>query len=221
VRERGGAYIIANRKAVTDGGFFTGSDDELRRRGVDLLKGLGIDPKEVAEIKVLQQFIQRGLVNRQTRQMRAEPPRRDQRMLWATRAVNGIPVWSSRLLLTLDRQGRIAYFEMVWPRIDPKVLNDAQRLQRIGTNFRAPEVANAKPEQVGAGILHSAAIGFFNDQTAAMRVIYRANRREIGKKPVYYLTAEGRPVAMPRNIEAPPAPQRARKGKGPKPSRPQ
>jgi hypothetical protein len=126
---------------------------------------------------------------------------KDRRSLLATRVVRGIPVWSSRLMLDLDREGRIVMLEMVWPKIDPKVMENAVALTKLaGSGFRPPDMKFAKPESVGAGILHSPAASFLDDQVAAIRVIYRPTDPTVGKKPVAYLDASGQSVAMPRQM---------------------
>lgn len=60
----------------------------------------------------------------------------------------------------------------------------------------------AKLEQAQAGILHSGAAAFIDEQVAAIRLIYAPIDSRVGMKPLRYLAANGKPVEIPRNLEA-------------------
>ena len=51
-----------------------------------------------------------------------------------TRAVEGIPVFSSRELLALNRSGGISDLELHWPEIPRTAIDEAHRLQFIVRN---------------------------------------------------------------------------------------
>ena len=217
-RPSGNAYFVQNLKASLTQPGFQGSDDEFIRRGRMILVGLHIDPAEIAATKILQQITQVGMTDPSTRTSKLEPPQKDRRALLITRAVRGLPIWSSRLMLDLDSEGHIVSLDMSWPKIEPKVLVDAIALQRVAANnYRAPEMASAKPESATAGILHSPAAAFVDDQVAAIRVIYRPTDQRIGKKPVVYLGLDAKPVAIPRQLARQEGPAPSRIGKSPKP----
>jgi hypothetical protein len=96
-----------------------------------ILTGLGVKRNEIADTRILQQYVTEGQMNPATRQMEVNPPRKDRRSLIVRRVVGGVPVLNSRLALDLDSDGNIAALELSWPVIDPKVLEEAARLQKI------------------------------------------------------------------------------------------
>jgi hypothetical protein len=128
-----------------------------------------------------------------------------------------MPVWSSRLKLDLDEKGEITALELSWPKIEPKVMEVARSLKKmVDSDFKAPQRAGAKVESVEAGILHSPAASFVDDQVAAIRVIYASPDSRLGMKPMVYLGADGTPVSVPRQMEArPEAPTSPRSQKQP------
>ena len=203
-RPAGNAYFVqAGKAGRSRKSAFRGTDRQLIARGRTILAGLGINRNEIADTKILQQYVTEGRMNPDTRQMEVNPPRKDRRSLIVRRVVDGVPVLNSRLALDLDREGNIAALELSWPRIEPKVLEEARRLQKIAeTEFKAPERKGARIESVQVGILHSPGAAFVEDQVAAIRVIYSPTDSKVGMKPVAYLDREGRPVAIPRQMIA-------------------
>src|SRR5262249_8228181 len=172
-------------------------------RGRAILAGLGINRNEIAETKILQQYVTEGEMNPATRQVEVHPPRKDRRSLIVTRVLRGVPVVSSRLALDLDGDRKIAALELSWPVIEPKVLEEAARLQKIAAReFKAPERKGARVESTQVVILHSPAASFVEDHVAAIRVIYAPTESKLGMKPVVYLGMDGRPVAIPRQMIA-------------------
>ncbi len=204
-RPRGNAYFVqTGGESVFRKSAFKGTDEQLVARGRAILAGLGVDKSEISEAKVLQQFTTVGEVDPATRQMRAEAPQKDRRTLLFTRAVHGVPVFSSRLALDLDAGGKVAAFELSWPKIDPKVLQEGLRLQQtVKSGYQAQPRPGTKVEQVQAGILHSTAAAFIDEQVAAIRVIYAPTESRLGMKPLLYLAANGEPVAIPRERTEP------------------
>jgi hypothetical protein len=203
-RPAGNAYFVQSGKAGLSGkSAFRGTDQQLTERGLAILTGLGVKRNEIADTKILQQYVTEGRMNPDTRQMEVNPPKKDRRSLIVRRVVGGVPVLNSRLALDLDGDGNIAALELSWPVIDPKVLEEAARLQKIAVaEFKAPERKGARIESVQVGILHSPAASFVEDQVAAIRVIYAPTESKVGMKPVAYLGMDGRPVALPRQMIA-------------------
>jgi len=184
---------------------FQGSDKQLIKRGRALLSNLGINKDEIAGVKILQQYVNEGMMDPASRKVEFSTPRKDRRSLVATRAIDGLPVFNSRLVLDLDGKGNIAALELSWPKITGKVLEEGMRLKKIaGAEFKGPELKGAKIESAQAGILHSPAASFLDEQVAAIRVIYAPTDAKIGMKSVAYIGVEGRPVAIPRQMEAKP-----------------
>ncbi len=201
-RPTGNAFFIHNSQASLSQPAFDGSDGDYIERGKAILAGLGIKTSEIAEAKLLQQFVQVGVVDPESKQSRIEPSQKDRRTLLITRAVHGIPVFNSRLIMDLDRSGRITSLEITWPNISPEVMEQVTMLQNATReDFRAPEQQFAELEAVEVGIVHSPAASFLDEQTAAIRVIYRPKDSRLGKKAVAYLDAKGKPVKMPRTME--------------------
>jgi len=193
-------FIVNNRKASAagDAKAFSGTDDALKKRGMRFLEAAGASSKEVLEAKVLQQMTAAAY----GREGKPQAPKKGRRTLLVTRQVDGILVTSSRLVLDLDTSGRIAFMELCWPDLSPETLEMARRLQQSSKGeFKPPAMESASVESVQPVVLHSPAVAFFDDQVAALQVIYRPDREEVGKKPVRYLDAAGKDVPLPRQME--------------------
>ena len=203
-RPAGNAYFVQTGKAGLSGKTaFRGTDQQLIERGTAILAGLGVNRNEIADTKILQQYVTEGRMNPETRKMEVNPPKKDRRSLIVTRVLGGVPVVNSRLALDLDGQGKIAALELSWPVIEPEILEEAARSKKIaGPEFKAPERKGARIESVQVVILHSPAASFVEDHVAAIRVIYAPTESRLGMKPVVYLGLDGRPVAIPRQMIA-------------------
>lgn len=196
-------YIVNNRKDFppTDATGFKGSDAELKNIGMKFLLASGARQEEIAGVQVLQQFTQMGEKVAGSTGVRVEEPKRSDRTLLIQRRVAGIDVVSSRLLLNANSAGRIAFMELSWPDIGSDVLQRAARLRELaGRRDIAPPVEGAVVEAVQPVVLHSPAIAFFNDEVAAIRVIYRPNARQVGQKAVRYINERGEDVVLPRDV---------------------
>ena len=201
-RPAGNAYFVQTGK-MSGKSAFKGSDKQLIERGRTLLSSLGIHKNEIADAKILQQYVTEGVMDPATQKVEVSTPRKDRRSLVVTRAIDGLPVFNSRLALDLDGKGNIAALELSWPKITGKVLEEGMRLKKIaGAEFKGPELKGAQIESAQAGILHSPAASFLDEQVAVIRVIYAPTDSKVGKKPVVYLGVDGRPVAIPRQTEA-------------------
>ena len=116
----------------------------------------------------------------------------------------GVEVISSRLLLNVDSEGRVGFMEVAWPDISPNVLERAALLRQVADDrYAAPRMEGAAVESVQAVILHTPAAGFYNDATAAIRVIYRPTSPQIGQKAVRFVDEKGQDVQLPRTIDSP------------------
>jgi hypothetical protein len=169
-----------------------------------MLVAAGGDEQEIAEERVLQQFTQLGETSPDRKTVRVLPAQASQRTLIVTRQVRGIEVISSRLLLHVDRAGRPIFMELAWPDIAPEVVERALRLRvlRDATSI-APRMEGAKVEAVQPVIIHSPAVGFYDDATAALRIIYLPDERQVGQKAVRYVDERGVDVTLPRDVDPP------------------
>ena len=61
-------------------------------------------------------------------------------------------------------------------------------------------VPDARVESIEAGIVHSPAIAFFMDLTAAIRVVFVGDDPLVGRKPTLHLDRHGEPITPPRDI---------------------
>lgn len=196
-------FIIHNKKSTAKGDAtsFLGKDEIFKQRGMKILNSVGATSKEVDTIKILQQTTQTGVLSKEgiIKPQRAVKGRRT---LLVTRHIDDIPVLSSRMLLNLDAKSNISFLELNWPDITEDTIKSARHLRSIANQeFKPPVMEAAKVEHVQAVILHSPAVAFYNDQVAALQVIYQPERSEMGKKPVRYVDGEGRDVKLPRAIE--------------------
>ncbi len=126
---------------------------------------------------------------------------------WAltSRQVDGLPVFSSRATIALAPSGEIGFLEVHWPEIPAKVIEEARRYRELaGKDWHAPEQKGTRVESVTVGILHSPAAATALDILPVIRVIYAPLDKRIGKKPVAYLSLDGKPVTMPRVLLQPP-----------------
>jgi len=199
-------FIIHNRKEFppSDKTAFSGSDTELKSIGIKLLRGAGVKEEEIADVQVLQQFTQSGAIEPSGKEVKVLPPEKSHRTLVISRRVEGVDVVSSRLMLNVDGAGRVAFMELAWPDINREVLDRASRYMKLAESRQVvPKLEGAEVEAVQAVVLHSPAIGFYNDATAAIRVIYRPNAKQVGQKAVRYIDERGEDVILPRDLDRP------------------
>lgn len=197
-------FIVHNRKQFppSDQMAYEGTDDEFKAIGTKLLRAAGANKDEIADVNVLQQFTQSGETLPGGKVGKVLPPRRSHRTLMISRRVAGVDVESSHLLLNLDRAGHVAFMELAWPDISREVLDRVVRFRELIDNkFAAPLLDGAEVESVQPVVLHTPAVGFHNDMTAAIRVIYRSNAKQVGQKAVRYVDEQGKDVDMPRVVD--------------------
>ena len=210
-------FIIHNRKEFPPNAQaeFKGSDAELKSIGMRLLQASGAKKDEIADVQVLQQFTQSGETQPGGKEVKVLPPQKSHRTLMVTRRVAGVDVVSSRLMLNVDGAGRAALMELAWPDINREVLERAVRYKKlIDSQYVPPRLEGAEVEAVQAVVLHAPAVGFYDDQTAAIRVIYRPTAKQVGQKAVRYVDERGEDVKLPRDVDRPREEPVKRKEKG-------
>lgn len=199
-------FVVHNRKEFppSEQAGFKGSDDQFKSIGVTFLRASGAREDEIANVQVLQQFTQIGEAVPGSTAVRVQEPQRSHRTLLVSRRVAGVDVVSSRMMLYIDSSGRIAFMELAWPDISREVVDRALRYKALTDGrYVPPPMEGADVEAVQPVILHSPAVGFYNDASAAIRVIYRPNSRQVGQKPVRYLDERGEDVPLPRDVDRP------------------
>jgi hypothetical protein len=192
-------------------GVFGGDDDELIERTVRIAERLGLPADEIAGRAAVTEQTQVAQVE-DGRVVEVEEVQAGKRFARLTRQVEGLPVWSSNVLVGLTARRTVGFLQLHWPRIPEQVAARTAKLASAARQgFTPPELAGAKVESVEAGILHSPALGFLMEFQAAIRVVYAPEDETIGKKPVLYVDERGAEVALPRAFEVkeePPPPSR-------------
>lgn len=180
----------------------------------DLLGKLGIPTAEIASSVLKQELTQAAGHDTASGQMHLEPVVPGKRLLELSRQIEGLPVWSSRVLLGLTRERRIGFLEVHWPKIPKTVLEEAKHLAAlVKRGFKPPEHDPGVSVEMAAGIIHSPAAGFIMDIYPAIRVIHGGPDGH-GKRRVDYLDRHGRPVAVPRQFDLPAEPPVKERGSG-------
>jgi hypothetical protein len=183
-------------------GYFEGSEELLLRRAHEILERLKISRSEWGKEATVQENTQTGK-REQAGKITLGPVTKGRRTLTVARQIEGLPVFSSHLKLVLNRGGEIGFMELHWPELPPNVVTEAHRLDfKVKNGWRPPELARAKVESVEAGIIHSVAPGLLMDIYPAIRVIYAPTGETVGVKPMQYFDRSGRPVPMPRQVDA-------------------
>jgi len=203
---------------------YSGPDEEQFAFARSLFRRLGISDSEIAGEHVLREYGRAAEIDPESRRIVSlESVSELGNSVHVTRQVEGVPVWSSHLRVSLDAERRIDYLELHWPFVPETVLREARRLAfMVGNGWRPPSVSAAEIESVEAGIVHSPPIGYFFDIHAAVRVIYRPTEAGFSRRPTYHLDRHGEPVRLRRTdelIHEPPQPSRSEAG-GTPPGRP-
>jgi hypothetical protein len=181
-------------------GAWTGPDRPVIVACRRVLRAARIPVPDIAGIDVVSEY---GAVAERLseKEVRLEEPELLRKLAYAGRAAEGLPVWSSHVIVGLTRKGLVGHLELHWPRLPPEVIKEAQVLQAMVRRGFAPrELPGARIESIEAGIIHSPAVGFFIDVTAAIRVVYVGNDPLIGRKPTLYLDRHGELVRLPRDM---------------------
>lgn len=206
-------FLYDAAQASGTGPLFEGSDDELLALASGVLVRAGIPTDEVASKRVLQERRGVGAFDRTTHVLKNREETKGKRYALLTREVDGIPVVSSRLLLTAGADKRAAFAEVHWPVIPQEVIGEAKRLQGlVRQGWQPPRENAAKPEAIEAVIIHSPAASMVMDIRAVIRVIYAPPDERSSMKGQRFFDGDGRAVEPPRTFEKPyEAPQKGRR----------
>lgn len=181
-----GAWTSADKTAIT----------ACRRA----LRGAKIPAGEIGGIQIQREMGQTAERTGDT-EFRVHERELMRKLAVARRVIRGIPVWSSYATVGLTAKGDIGSLELHWPELSDVVVHEAGILQQlVKRGFKASEVKGGRAESIEAGIIHSAAIGFFMDIAAVVRIVYAVNERNVGRKPVLYLDRHGDHVELPRTV---------------------
>ena len=164
------------------------------------MRAAGVPAAEIAGLAMVFEF---GAVAQRVSdgEFKHGAPQLLRKLTQATRAVEGIPVWTSYVRLGLTAKGDVGTLELHWPHLSPPVIKEAGLLKAmVKRGFEPPQLPGARLESLAAGVIHSPAIGFFMDLAAVIRATYVGDDPAIGRKPTLYLDRHGEPVAMPRDI---------------------
>ena len=168
-------------------GAWTGSDRRAAAALRRVLRALSVPHAEIAGVDVQAEFGQVAEVISEA-DVRLEQPELLRKLARGTRAIGGIPVWSSYALVGLTAKAEIGLAEVHWPELASSLLREAARLTRVvERGLEMPEVDAARLESIDVGVVHSPAIGFSLDAAPAIRAIYAPLDDTLGKKTVRYL----------------------------------
>jgi hypothetical protein len=160
---------------------------------------LGVPGSEMTALKISREFGQVGQLDPRTKAVRTEPATLLNRIVVASRIVDGLPVFSSYAQIGLTKDGKVGLLRVHWPDIPPAQRKLARTLQRrIKAGFKAPALKGAAPEEIAAGFIHSPLFSETTDVRAVIRVVYASTDDRHSKKPVLYLDANGREIEQPR-----------------------
>src|SRR5262245_10234822 len=181
-------------------GAWAGSDRIAIAACRRVLRDAKIPPSEIAGVEI-QNEMGRTAERLSETEFRLGEATLLRKLARARRAVRGITIWSSYAMVGLTAKGDIGSLEVHWPEVSETIVKEAGVLQQlIKRGFKPPAVEGGRPESVEAGVIHSAAIGFFMDIAAVVRVVYAVNERNVGRKPVLYHDRHGERVANPRSV---------------------
>jgi hypothetical protein len=182
-------------------GAWTGADRTAVAACRRVLRAAKIPPREIETIDVLAEYgqVAEGVSDEEPQ---LHEPAVIRKLARARRTVNGVAVWSSYASVGLTAGGDVGTVEVHWPELTLATLKEAEILGAlVRRRYEPPELPGARPESTEAGVIHSPAIGFFMDITAAVRVVYVGEDPNVGRKATLYLDRHGEPVARPRDIE--------------------
>ena len=194
-------------------GAWTGADKPAIAACRQVIRAAGVPAAEIGEIRVLSEY---GAAGKRVgaKEVQVEPPELLRKMAVAQRVIDGLQVWSSHALVGLTRAGDIGSLEVHWPTLAPDVMKEAAVLgELVRRGFEPRPLPGAKIESIAAGIVHSPAVGFFMDASAAIRVVYIGDKPQRGRKPMMFYDRHGEPIPRPRDIELANPPDAGRKGK--------
>jgi hypothetical protein len=112
-----------------DGGLFGGSDDELIEISRRVLEDLEVPSSEIGEPTIAREQTQAAQVDEKGEIVSMEDPEQRRRVAHLPRAIEGMPVWSSELVLALTERGSPGFLQLHWPEIPRQVVQEARRLR--------------------------------------------------------------------------------------------
>lgn len=181
-------------------GAWTGNDRRAAAALRRVLRAFSVPNAEIAGIDVQAEFGQVAEAIGGT-DVRLEQPELLRKLARGTRAIGGIPIWSSYALVGLTAKAEIGLAEVHWPELAPSMLREAARLTRIvERGLEMPEVDAARLESFEVGVVHSPAIAFSLDTAPAIRAVYAPIEQTMGKKTVRYLDRHLRDIEPLRTI---------------------
>jgi hypothetical protein len=167
-----------------------------------ILEKLNISLSEIRKEKVVKEKTQEAELDKKTNTIKEYEIREGKNLAKLYRQIDGYPVWSSNLLLSLTKEKSIGFMQLHWPEIPSCAINEIHRLDyKIKRGSVFPEEKSSEIENMEAGIIHSPAMGFFMDIYPAIRIIFKPTGQTIGKKKVLYLDRYGKKIPTPRQIE--------------------
>jgi hypothetical protein len=204
-RRRDSRTFFVQDRRVEAGARFGGSDARLLEIATGMLRRAGIPESEIASPRVLQERLQHATLDRGTKKVvRMEQAANGTRIAHVSRSIGGIPVFTSRLVLTVGADERPSFAELHWPEIPADVVSEAGRLRRmVAGGWQPPQRERVRVESIDAGIVHSPAASFVMDVAPVIRVIYASENG--GKKPMFFYDGNGRVVTPPRTFPSQPA----------------
>jgi hypothetical protein len=183
-------------------GVYEGPDPTILDQAMKIAAAFAVRASEIDEAKVLQVRSAVGSVDQAVGTVEIEETVLGERFVYLSRRVDRLPIFSSRAMVSLDRDGQIGFLEFHWPVIPPEVLSTASEMARVvEAGWAAPELPEAQVESMEAGILHSPAAAFVMDIAPVIRVVYAPVRGGLGKKAVRYFGLDGQLVPPPRQFK--------------------
>ena len=195
-------YFMQDLRRTEPGNHYQGSDEQLMTLATTMLRNAGIPEREIASRRVLQMLEQSANVDRPNRRViRMMPVAKAGRIAELGRQIAGVPVFSSRVVVMVNAEGRPSFAEVHWPVVPDDVVREALRLRAlVAGGWKPQDVRGARVDRIEAGIIHSPAPAFVMDIAPVIRVTLTSTDKPGGKKPVLYFDRAGRLIAPPRTF---------------------
>jgi len=200
-------YFVYDKRASQAGVEYGGGRDQLLQLATRLLQRAGVPASEIVQPRILQGGGRLGAIDPRTKAIVEVKSAEGRPLALVNRQIDGVPVFSSRLLLSASAEGRPAFMELHWPEIPKAAVAEARRLQRlVREGWKPPEQPGARVETVEAGIVHSPAATWVMDIVPVIRVVYASTSPQVGMKALLYYDRSGITVTPPREFPVTAAP---------------
>ncbi len=199
-------YFIQDQQygVLDPAGVYQGSESEQIAFARSILQSLDIPLDEVDRTDVLKEQMGGAEFDAAGKLVRLDPVREGANYIWFTRQVEGLPVWDSRLLLSLTKAKTIGFMELHWPEIPTVVLLEGHRLAaKVSANWQPPRFGDNRPDKIEAGIIHSPALGFFMDIYPDPLTICGGKNVQVSSAR-FHFDRDGNHLSSPRQVELPP-----------------